>query len=214
LNKNAFGREPLSADKTRKNCLPASSPINESIQIIRSSRRTLSLQVRHDGQILVRAPKNASLREIEAFVRKNSDWLKKHLAMVEKQKAEEAANPVVPLTMDEIRALADRAMRIIPERTAYFAPLVGVTYGRITIRNQKTRWGSCSARGNLNFNCLLMLAPPEVLDYVIVHELCHRKEMNHSPRFWAQVASVIPDYKIREKWLKTEGTKLMRRMTG
>lgn len=214
MNKNAFGREPLSADKTRKNCLPASSPINESIQIIRSSRRTLSLQVRHDGQILVRAPKNASLREIEAFVRKNSDWLKKHLAMVEKQKAEEAANPVVPLTMDEIRALADRAMRIIPERTAYFAPLVGVTYGRITIRNQKTRWGSCSARGNLNFNCLLMLAPPEVLDYVIVHELCHRKEMNHSPRFWAQVASVIPDYKIREKWLKTEGTKLMRRMTG
>ncbi len=214
MNKNAFGRESLSADKTRKNCLPASSPINESIQIIRSSRRTLSLQVRHDGQILVRAPKNASLREIEAFVRKNSDWLKKHLAMVEKQKAEEAANPVVPLTMDEIRSLADRAMRIIPERTAYFAPLVGVTYGRITIRNQKTRWGSCSARGNLNFNCLLMLAPPEVLDYVIVHELCHRKEMNHSPRFWAQVASVIPDYKIREKWLKTEGTKLMRRMTG
>ena len=67
---------------------------------------------------------------------------------------------------------------------------------------------------NLNFNCLLMLAPPEVLDYVIVHELCHRKEMNHSPRFWAEVAKVIPDYKSQEKWLKTEGTRLMRRMTG
>ena len=192
----------------------ASSPVTESIQIIRSNRRTLSLQVRHDGQVLVRAPKNASLREIEAFVRKNADWLKKHLAMVEKQRTAEASNPVVPLTMDDIRALADRAMRIIPDRTAYFASLIGVTYGRITIRNQKTRWGSCSARGNLNFNCLLMLAPPEVLDYVIVHELCHRKEMNHSPRFWSEVAKVIPDYRIHEKWLKTEGTRLMRRMTG
>ena len=192
----------------------ASSPVTESIQIIRSNRRTLSLQVRHDGQVLVRAPKNASLREIEAFVRKNADWLKKHLAMVEKQRTAEASNPVVPLTMDDIRALADKAMRIIPDRTAHFASMIGVTYGRITIRNQKTRWGSCSARGNLNFNCLLMLAPPEVLDYVIVHELCHRKEMNHSPRFWSEVAKVIPDYRIHEKWLKTEGTRLMRRMTG
>ena len=192
----------------------ASSPVTESIQIIRSNRRTLSLQVRHDGLVLVRAPKNASLREIEAFVRKNADWLKKHLAMVEKQRTAEASNPVVPLTMDDIRALADRAMGIIPDRTAHFASMIGVTYGRITIRNQKTRWGSCSAKGNLNFNCLLMLAPPEILDYVIVHELCHRKEMNHSPRFWSEVAKVIPDYKNHEKWLKTEGTRLMRRMTG
>ena len=140
----------------------------DSIQIIRSKRRTLSLQVRHNGQVIVRAPYSTSLAEIEAFIRKNAGWLK----------------------------------------------LVGVQYGRITIRNQKTRWGSCSSKGNLNFNCLLMLAPPEVLDYVIVHELCHRKEMNHSPRFWSEVAKVIPDYKKHEKWLKTEGTRLMRRMTG
>lgn len=214
MNNHVIHRKPESASKMRKTLPSASSPVTESIQIIRSNRRTLSLQVRHDGQVLVRAPKNASLREIEAFVRKNADWLKKHLAMVEKQRTAEASNPVVPLTMDDIRALADKAMRIIPDRTAHFASLIGVTYGRITIRNQKTRWGSCSARGNLNFNCLLMLAPPEVLDYVIVHELCHRKEMNHSPRFWSEVAKVIPDYRIHEKWLKTEGTRLMRRMTG
>lgn len=174
----------------------------------------MSLQVKHDGQIIVRAPRNVSLKDIESFVRKNSAWLKKHLDLVEKEMATRAASPVEPLTMDEIRSLADEAMRVIPQKTAHFAPLVGVQYGRITIRNQKTRWGSCSSKGNLNFNCLLMLAPPEVLDYVIVHELCHRKEMNHSPRFWGEVARIIPDYKKHEKWLKTEGTKLMRRMTG
>jgi predicted metal-dependent hydrolase len=86
---------------------------------------------------------------------------------------------------------------------------VGVDYRRITIRSQKTRWGSCSSSGNLNFNCLLLLAPPEVLDYVVVHELCHRKEMNHSPRFWAEVGRVLPDYKKRNKWLKENGSRLM-----
>ncbi len=95
---------------------------------------------------------------------------------------------------------------------AHFAPLVGVSYGRITIRNQRTRWGSCSGKGNLNFNCLLMLAPPEVLDYVVVHELCHRKEMNHSPRFWAEVARVLPDYQQRRRWLKEHGGALVQRM--
>jgi predicted metal-dependent hydrolase len=134
--------------------------------------------------------------------------------MVEKEQAAAAASPVEKLTMEEIRDLADRALRVIPERVAHFAPLVGVTYGRITIRNQRTRWGSCSSRGNLNFNCLLMLVPPKVLDYVVVHELCHRKEMNHSPRFWAEVERIIPDFKTYEKWLKTEGGRIMRRMTG
>ena len=106
------------------------------------------------------------------------------------------------------------AVRVIPARVAYFAPLVGVTYGRITIRNQRSRWGSCSSKGNLNFNCLLMLAPPEVLDSVIVHELCHRLEMNHSKRFYAHVHRVYPEYDRAHAWLKEHGTELMLRMTG
>lgn len=109
----------------------------------------------------------------------------------------------------ELQVLADEALRVIPERVQFYAPVVGVTYGRITIRNQRTRWGSCSAKGNLNFNCLLMKAPPEVLDYVVVHELCHRLEMNHSPRFWAQVERVLPDYKVSRKWLREHGNELM-----
>ena len=101
---------------------------------------------------------------------------------------------------------------MIPERVSYFAPQVGVTYGNITIRSQRTRWGSCSSKGNLNFNCLLMLVPREVLDYVVVHELCHRKEVNHSPRFWAEVERILPDYKIRQTWLKDNGSQLIGRL--
>ena len=92
---------------------------------------------------------------------------------------------------------------MIPPKVEHFAKIIGVDYGTITIRMQKSRWGSCSAKGNLNFNCLLMKTPDEVIDYVVVHELCHRKEMNHSPRFWAEVEKIIPDYKKRRSWLKT-----------
>lgn len=192
----------------------SSDPDLSAIRIIRSPRRTLSLQVKNDGQVIVRAPKHVTLQEIAAFVRKNSAWLHKHLEKVRKEKELNAASPVQPLTMEDIQKLADEALRVIPDRVAHFAPLVGVTYGRITVRNQRTRWGSCSSKGNLNFNCLLMLAPPGILDYVVVHELCHRKEMNHSPKFWAEVAKVMPDYKERQKWLRTEGSSIMRRMTG
>ena len=118
------------------------------------------------------------------------------------------------LTAEEIRALAAKALEVIPERVAYYAPLMGVTYNRITIRNQKTRWGSCSSKGNLNFNCLLMLCPPEVIDSVVVHELAHRREMNHSKRFYAHVLRVYPDYYKWNKWLKENGPALIRRMTG
>ena len=113
------------------------------------------------------------------------------------------------MTREKVIALAEEALKVIPERVEYFAKVIGVTYGKITIRNQKTRWGSCSSKGNLNFNCLLMLAPSEVLDYVVVHELCHRKQMNHSKAFWAEVEKVCPDYKAAKKWLKEEGSQLI-----
>lgn len=116
------------------------------------------------------------------------------------------------LSNEEIRALADATMEDFPARCRRFAPKVGMNYGRITIRSQKTRWSSCSSKENLNFNCLLMLAPPEVRDYVVVHELCHRLEMNHSVRFWAEVERVLPDYKVRLVWLKEHGPEIMMRM--
>ena len=115
------------------------------------------------------------------------------------------------LDQEEIKALADRARVYIPQRVAYYAPLLGVQPGRITIRTQKTRWGSCSAKGNLNFNCLLMLSPPEVIDGVVVHELCHLLEMNHSNKFYQHVLRVFPEYYKHHAWLRQHGPEIMAR---
>lgn len=108
-----------------------------------------------------------------------------------------------------IRAvLSARALERIRERVQYYAPRVGCAPGRVTIREQKTRWGSCSGKGNLNFNWKLIMAPPQALDYVVIHELCHLYEFNHSPRFWALVARQMPDYEAWKKWLKTHADDL------
>ena len=102
-----------------------------------------------------------------------------------------------------IRAvLSERALMRIRERLDFYGPKIGKPFGRVTVREQKTRWGSCSARGNLNFNWKLIMAPPQALDYVVVHELCHLYEFNHSPRFWALVEAQMPDYRVWKKWLK------------
>ena len=175
-------------------------------EIIRSDRKTLSMQLKEDGRLVVRAPRRMSAREIERFLRGHWDW-------VEKQQAKLAARPrVEPMTEEELAELKKRARGVFIARCAYYAPLAGVRFGQISVRSQHTKWGSCSAKGNLNFNCLLLLAPPEVLDYVVVHELCHRLEMNHSPRFWAQVGRILPDFESSRRWLRKNGSALMARL--
>ena len=177
-----------------------------SYRLIRSDRKTISLEINRDGEVIVRAPKRMSVKQIERFVADKSAWLQKHLAKRAAQPKECA------FTSDEIEHLTAQAKEVLPPLVAQYAAILGVTYHRITIRHQKTRWGSCSSQGNLNFNCLLMLVPPAVRDYVIVHELCHRKELNHSARFWAEVARVMPDYRQHERWLKENGGALIRRL--
>ena len=178
-------------------------------KLIRSKRKTLSMQMTSDG-LIVRVPLRCSQKQIDEFLESHKAWIDKAKQRIEEQ----TVPPVERLSMDEIRSLADRALKYIPERVAFYASKIGVSYGRITIRNQKSRWGSCSSKGNLNFNCLLMLTPPEVIDSVVVHELCHRKEMNHSERFYDEVLRVYPDYHKWNKWLKDNGSAIMRRMTG
>ena len=177
-------------------------------RLIRSGRKTLGLEVKPEG-VFVRAPHTVSEKQIERFVRDHESWIRKKKAGLEK--ALNSLPSSGKLSEEEIRELAEKARIIIPERVAYYAPRIGVSYGRITIRNQKTRWGSCSAKGNLNFNCLLMLTPPEVIDSVVVHELCHRREMNHSKKFYAEVLRVFPDYWKWDRWLKDHGPAIMMR---
>ena len=190
--------------------------------LIRSARRTISLQLRETGEkgisgkdgtssgfgetgkggvaVIVRAPRRMALRDIDDFVERHRSWIEQRT----KQLTEARQNRHV-ISEQERQEGIHTAKERIPRRVAYFAQRMGVTYGRITIREQKTRWGSCSSKGNLNFNWKLVLMPDEVLDYVVVHELAHRFEMNHSDRFWAIVAEVLPDYRERRRKLKEWG---------
>lgn len=174
--------------------------------VVRSDRKTVAIQITRDGEVVVRCPRGTPGKEIQTIVDSRRDWIEAHL---KKYTAQSAAPK---LTQAQVEALADQALDVIPKLVRQYAPKVGVTYGRITIRNQKTRWGSCSSGGNLNFNCLLMLTPPGVQAYVVVHELCHRKEMNHSAKFWAEVERVMPDYRVHRKWLKDNGGGLIARL--
>ena len=174
-------------------------------QVIRSSRRTVAVEITRDRRVLVRAPLRMKDRDIEAFLELKSLWIESRLARPA------ATQPT--LTEEEKATLMAAAREDIPRRVAQFAPQVGVGVGRITIRCQKTRWGSCSAQGNLNFNCLLMLTPQEIQDYVVIHELCHRKHLNHSPDFWAEVERHCPHYRESKKWLKENGAALIARIS-
>ena len=180
------------------------------IEIIRSRRKTVGIQIKPDGRIVVRAPNRMPRREIERFVSESSAWIETQLLKVQKSLSQ--AEIAGKLTDAELDALRKKAKELIPAKVEHYAGLLGVTYGRITIRCQRTKWGSCSSAGNLNFNCLLMLAPDEVIDSVVVHELCHRLEMNHSARFYAQIRRVFPRYDECRKWLKSNGAALLARL--
>lgn len=178
----------------------------ENCLIIRSNRKTISIQIDLNGQIIVRSPRKMRERDVWAFVESKSLWIKKH----QQSKQEQIQLP--PFTEEEIEQLRIRTRGLVTERTEHYASIMQVSYNRITVRIQRTRWGSCSSKGNLNFNCLLALVPMDVLDYVVVHELAHLKQMNHWERFWAEVASVLPDYKTSKHWLKENSAALISRI--
>ena len=146
--------------------------------------------------------------DIARFVISKQGWIEKHLA---KMRAKNSMN-LPKFAYEEIGEMAQKVLPVFSQRAEHFAAVIGVKYTKITVRNQVSRWGSCSSKGNLNFNCLLALVPEDVLDYVVIHELCHLKQMNHSPAFWREVEKVMPDYAEKRKWLRAEGEKLIARL--
>lgn len=172
-------------------------------EIHRSSRKTMSLQIKESGVLLIRVPYEVTVKEAMDFAGRHERWVAdRYKAAVENQENK------VQYSEEEKCDYKKRLRPVLLHRAAFYAEIMGVDYNRISIRDQKTRWGSCSAKGNLNFNWKLSLMPPEILDYVVVHELAHRREMNHSARFWSQVEQVLPDYKERRRWLKEHGGRL------
>lgn len=182
-----------------------------SYKTIRSNRRTISLQINKNLEVIVRVPLKMSNKAIEEFVKKHADWLISHMKIMEQKLADNVPSGE-PLSDEELKNLAAKAKKDIPPLVKEWADKIGVSYNRITIKCQKSLWGSCSAKGNLNFNCLLMLVPKEVLNYVIVHELCHRRYMDHSKEFYSEIGKYLSDYKTAKDWLKNKGNGIIMRV--
>lgn len=168
-----------------------------SYTVIRSRRRTMSLELRPDGQVLVRAPLRAFPGQIDAFVQSHEAWVAKHR---EKLSLRQSQHPEP--TPEEKEALRRTAKEILPGRVAYYSGIMGLSPTGLKVTSARTRFGSCSAKDSLCFSLYLMAYPPEAVDYVVVHELAHIRHKNHGPRFYALVASVLPDYRQRRALLK------------
>lgn len=178
--------------------------------LVKSRRKTMAVEIKRDGQIIVRVPNRVSRVAAEKFLEEKREWIDKTLAKIKEK--EESRETLPKFTQKELYIIKKRAKQEIPFLVEEYASVMGVTYEHISIRAQKTVWGSCTADGNLNFNCLLVLLPERLIRYVVVHELCHRKEMNHSQKFWQEVEKILPDYKELRKQLKDEGEAYLDRL--
>ena len=216
--------------------------------IEKSKRKSLSIAIQPDGNLLVKAPFFMTDAEIVKWVKTKTGWIIRQRAKIQEQwqqnppkqyvtgekflylgeeyelevRLSEGRAGMAGIADDKIIVFAKtadstevqkilvnwydkQAKAVISKRVRYFAERMGESYGKITIKNQQKRWGSCSSARNLNFNRRLIMAPQEVLDYVVVHELCHLRQMNHSKEFWQEVEMVLPDYKMHKKRLETIG---------
>jgi predicted metal-dependent hydrolase len=216
-------------------------------QLVRSSRKTIAIIVRPDGQLIVRAPRHASQAQIDQFISEKLEWIHARQAEAQQRQAQRASpryttgemflylgqsypleivnHPIKGFSLvDGVFKLSAQAQPraqaaftawykiqarvVIEELVRFFAGQFHLTYHRVRISSARTRWGSCSTSGTLSFTWRLVMAPPEIIDYVVIHELAHTIEPNHSVRFWQQVGQMLPDYANRRRWLKENGARL------
>jgi predicted metal-dependent hydrolase len=166
--------------------------------------RHIRITVRRTGEVVVTVPRLVPSFMVERFVQSKSEWIEKKVAefAAYRAKANPDAGKYGTGSRREFVAYKDQALILAIEKVAHFAPRYGVTPMKISIRNQKSRWGSCSHHGSLSFNYRIVFLPPELQDYLVVHEICHMKEFNHSKAFWDLVGQTIGDYKVLRKRLK------------
>jgi predicted metal-dependent hydrolase len=155
----------------------------------------MRLAVYPDGAVVVTAPSYFGIRVIEYFLAKHAGWLQRKVEEVK-------GKTVVRIARRDIPELKQKALRFAQERCVHYASVYGVSFSRISIRAQKTRWGSCSHTGSLTFNYRIAALPAHLAEYVIVHEMCHLLELNHSADFWRHVARIIPEHKAVRKEIR------------
>lgn len=183
--------------------------MNYEVLIVKSDRKTISIEIKPQ-KVIVRTPKHMKDQDIAAFINSKRSWIEKHISLLEQR--QKSIQALEPYTEAQLKEIIEEAKKLISEKVSYYAKKMGVTYGKVTIRCQRTRWGSCSSKGNLNFNCLLAMFPNEVIDSVVVHELCHRKHMNHSTDFYKEMEKFFPQHKQCSKWLKENGSAYLNRL--
>lgn len=214
-------------------------------RIIRSKRKTLSLTIDENAELVIRAPLRLSIKKIQDFINEKESWINRKQAIIQNQIKDVTSNqnkllylgsffPINinqsatkdlmftgeefiansiepnPLSLSIKKWYKKKFREIAIPRVTYFAEQHNLMVNQIRIKNQKTMWGSCSSKNNINLNYLLLMAPMKVIDYVIIHELVHTIHRNHSLDFWSSVESIMPDYKEHKLWLKANGYKLRR----
>jgi predicted metal-dependent hydrolase len=169
---------------------------------LRISRRAsrMRLAIYCDGSFIVTVPQRFDLSLIDKYIHEKTEWVLEKLGIMQKSGRSLA---FAKFSKKEYQKLKGEALLFVERKVDEFNKIYGLSYNKITIRNQKTRWGSCSKKGNLNYNYKIALIPEDLADYIIVHELCHLQEFNHSKNFWNLVAKAIPDYQERRRKIRS-----------
>lgn len=189
-------------DSVKKQIILSGQDTEYTLKISRQVKR-LRLAIYPSGELIVTQPKVLSFKIVENFIKSKEIWIIERLKYFENNKSIKK-NPLNLLTRRDYLNKREEVRKLVKERLEYFNNFYNFEYTKINIRDQKTRWGSCSTRGCLNFNFKILYLASEIRDYIVVHELCHLKEFNHSVRFWNLVAQTIPDFKNLRKNLKSD----------